>query len=162
MGIRSWRAAAWFDYVFKRAAEVVARIIHTPSRGGRLTGRWADDAQLDEVVNVLTHEFEAGPGSFLLELRTGLRWDKPTFTRMVGAMEQLVRERKADEPISRWIAQGFWYCDWFVRDWSTHEAFPREHEADYYERAHARLHDLAYWLFIGESPYTKGSGFDPI
>lgn len=49
----------------------------------------------------------------------------------------------------------FWYVDWFVREWSQHERFPQEHSPSY-----ERLHDLAYFLFFGESPYESPSALD--
>lgn len=117
---------------------------------------------MDEILNTLRQEFEATPGSFLLKLRCELSWDKAAFSRVTAAMHALVMQRNSEEPIPRWIAEGFWYFDSFVKEWSTHDNFPREHDRAYYESAYVRLYDLAYWLFIGESPYIGGSGFDPL
>lgn len=41
-------------------------------------------------------------------------------------------------------------------DWDQ-QAFSRLDES-----AYERLHDLAYWLFQGESPYKGGSGFEEL
>jgi len=110
----------------------------------------------------LQEEFEAADGSFLLRLRIDLRWDVAAFDRVTSAMLDVVKARDPLDPIPRWLAEGYWYLDWYVREWTSHEAFPRPHSSSYYEEAYERLHDLAYWLFIGESPYQKGSGFGPL
>ena len=73
-----------------------------------------------------------------------------------------VSTRPASDPIPRWIAEGFWFLDFFVKEWSGHENFPRPADTRYYERANQRLHDLAFWLFTGQSPYEAGRGFDPL
>ncbi|HET7459682.1 MAG TPA: hypothetical protein VFJ82_00485 [Longimicrobium sp.] len=112
-----------------------------------------------EPLDTLRSEFEAREGSFLLALRCDLTWDKAAFERVTTAMLAHVRQRDPEEPIPRWIAEGFWYMDWFVRDWSTHPSFPREHSGEYYEAAWLLLHDLANWLFIGDSPYEPGAEF---
>jgi len=77
-------------------------------------------------------------------------------------MHTFVSQRATEEPIPRWIAEGFWYLGWFVRDWSEHPNFPRQHDHTYYAHAYERLHDLASWLFIGQSPYEEGQGFEPL
>jgi hypothetical protein len=117
---------------------------------------------MDDAILVLQHEFDAMPGSFLLQLRCDLRWDKEAFNRLTVAMHTLVSEHNPEESIPRWIAEGFWYLDWFVKHWSTHANFPHEHAPAYYERAYERLHDLAFWLFVGESPYEGKQGFDAL
>ncbi len=60
------------------------------------------------------------------------------------------------------MAVGFWYIPSFVRDWTTHEHFPRVDLPEYYEKAYQRLEMLAYWFFFGESPYLAGKGFEPM
>lgn len=106
---------------------------------------------------VLEDEFHAKEGSFLIELRCGLNWDREAFSRLVGAMQAYVENRPASETtIERWIAEGFWHLDYFVKEWSSHPSFPRPYGDQYYEEAYERLHDLAYSLFVGESPYMDG------
>lgn len=106
--------------------------------------------------DILRHEFEAGEGSFLIQLRSDLKWDKAAFTRMTQEMRDCAAAHEGCETIERWIAEGFWYVEGFVRDWSSHANFPREFEDSYYEDAYERLRDLSYWLFMGESPYEAG------
>lgn len=115
-----------------------------------------------DTQTTLRRELDGAPGSFLLKLRRDREWDKAAFDRLTAVMLAHVEARDPDEPIERWIAEGFWYLDWFVRDWSRHQDFPRRHAEAYYARACGRLHDLAYWLFLGESPYQEGEGFDPL
>jgi hypothetical protein len=116
----------------------------------------------DQIIQVLRHEFDAEDGSFLIQLRCDLEWDKTAFARLVHAMHSYV-SRTSDEPkVERWIANGFWYLDMFVRDWTQHPNFPRVYPAEYYESAYRRLRRLAYWLFVGESPCLGGTGFGPL
>lgn len=113
-----------------------------------------------DCLLVLKEEFEAADGSFLLELRCNLNWNRAAFARVVGAMQAYLESRQASETLDRWIAEGFWYLDHFVEAWSSHPSFARPHGEDYYRAAYERLHDLAYWLFVGESPY-EGGGLPP-
>jgi hypothetical protein len=110
----------------------------------------------------LREELEASDGSFLLSLRTDLTWDPSAFDRLIAAMLEVVQARDPEEPIPRWMAQGFWFVDWFVKEWSQHPNFPRPHSAQYYQRAYERLHDLAFYLFMGTSPYQDGKGFEAL
>ena len=112
---------------------------------------------MTDPLAVLRREFEAEEGSFLLRLRSELEWDKGAFSALVLAMEGCAAESAGRPSIERWVAEGFWYLDWFVREWSSHPNFPRPHGEAYYEAAYGRLHDLAWWLFMGESPY-EGKG----
>lgn len=117
---------------------------------------------MSDLDAALRHEFEAKPGSFLLALRTELIWSKPAFWRLVGLMENYIEQeqgRSAPEPehLVRWVAEGFWYVDRFVREWTTDANFPRAYPTDYYERAFIRLNDLAFWYFTGVSPYQSTS-----
>lgn len=100
----------------------------------------------------LRSEFDAEPGSFLLQLRTDLTWDTVAFSRLVSCMEACAAAHVGVSALPRWIAEGFWFCGYFVQEWSSHNDFPRKHPADYYAAAYERLRDLAYWLFVGESP----------
>jgi hypothetical protein len=74
---------------------------------------------------------------------------RAAFSRLVAAME-------------RWIAEGFWYYQGFVRDWTSHPNFPRPYGESYYEVAYKRLSDLAYWMFMGESPYEGDGPLQPL
>jgi hypothetical protein len=132
----------------------------------------------DDYVSILAHEFSAGEGSFLLQLRVYLTWDKAAFTRLTQAMLSCcqaydARERRAAHvgsgadttPLPRWLAEGFWYVGPFVRDWTTHPAWQERlaPEQGYYDAAYERLDMLAYWFFTGDSPYTDPArGFTPL
>ena len=105
----------------------------------------------------LRREFEAGEGSFLLALRGDLHWSRQGFLRLVGAMQAYVEANPERETLERWIAEGFWYVGWFVREWSSHPNFPQDYEAGYYQRAYQRLFDLAFWLFSGNCPNASGT-----
>ena len=58
--------------------------------------------------------------------------------------------------LPRWLAEGFWYVGWFVRDWTTHPAWSERtaQEQDYYDDAYERLFMLSEWFFTGDCPYT--------
>jgi hypothetical protein len=115
---------------------------------------------VDQYLTVLRDEFDAEEGSFLIQMRSDLRWDKVAFTRLIVAMEQCCQAIDEQEKVDRWVAGGFWYVSFTIRDWTTHEQFPQDHGADYYEQAYQRLDDLAFWFFMGESPYQEGLGFE--
>ena len=117
---------------------------------------------MDDYLLVLRSEFEASDGSFLIQLRSDLHWDKESFTRLITAMQQCCQKHSKSETLERWMANGFWYVPSFVREWTTHPNFPRVHSAEYYQKAYQRLDDLAYWFFFGESPYLNGTGFEPM
>ena len=108
---------------------------------------------MTEYEPILRHEFDAADGSFLLQLRCDLTWDRAAFSRLVLAMEQCAAAHSGRDAIERWVAEGFWYLEQFTPDWSTHPNFPRPHGDQYYEAAYQRLRDLSYWLFVGDSPY---------
>jgi hypothetical protein len=101
---------------------------------------------------ILKSEFDAEDGSFLLIVRCELRWDIEAFRRLTSAMYDMATKLKGSEVIPTWIANGFWYCDTWVRDWTSHRNFPRP-QTDYYDSSLQLLRDLACFLFFGESPY---------
>ena len=101
---------------------------------------------------ILRREFEAEEGSFLLQVRGRLKWDWDAFRRLTSAMYDVADEARRQPSIETWIAQGFWFCDTWIRDWTTHPNFPRPPE-DAYQEAIELVHNLADFLFFGESPY---------
>ena len=122
----------------------------------------------DDYSTVLRNEFCANEGSFLLQLRVNLTWDKAAFTRLTEAMLACCKAYDAVDRraagigsgadttcLPRWIAEGFWYVSWFVKSWTTHPAWAErtKPEQEYYDRAYERLFDLAFWFFTGDSPY---------
>jgi hypothetical protein len=60
---------------------------------------------------ILKSEFDAEEGSFMLQSRTGLKWDWDAFRRLTSAMYDVADEAKGQPSIETWIAQGFWFCD---------------------------------------------------
>ena len=117
---------------------------------------------MDDYRNILKSEFDADDDSFSINLRIQLYWDKKAFARLTNAMKTCCEQEEKSESMERWLAEGFWYFSWFVKDWSQHENFPRPETEEYYEAAYERLDDLAYWFFVGESPYSNGQGFEPL
>jgi hypothetical protein len=123
----------------------------------------------DDYIRVLEHEFSADDGSFLIQMRCDLTWDKATFTRLTEAMLACCKayDARDERPtlmgsaydktqVPRWLADGFWYLSFYVKDWTTHPNWERTTapEQEYYDRAYVRLFDLATWFFTGHSPYT--------
>jgi hypothetical protein len=109
-----------------------------------------------DYQQILQAEFGAETGSFLLQLRTDLLWDKSAFDRLVAAMAQCANHHSAQDAIPRWVAEGFWYLDTLTRDWVNHPNFPKPHGTEYYAAAFERIRDLSYWLFVGEQPGSLG------
>ena len=132
----------------------------------------------DDYFEVLQHEFNAEEGSFLLQLRCDLIWDKAAFTRLTSAMLACCQayDEGMTQPtffgpaydmarIPRWLAEGFWYLSNFVYDWTTHPAWNerRAREPEYYRAAYERLHALGDWFFSGKCPYIdQAKGFEPM
>ena len=110
----------------------------------------------------LRHEFEAGEGSFLIQLRPDLVWDRAAFSRMTEAMHACAVDLERSDARERWLAEFFWFLSSFVREWSSHPNFPKPFEATYYEAAYRCLDDLAWWFFRGESSYASGHIWKPL
>ncbi|WP_296739456.1 hypothetical protein [Mesorhizobium sp.] len=106
-------------------------------------------------LHVLTNEFEAGDGSFLITIRPNMIWDIEAFDRLTDAMEQYCRVHGGSQTLERWVAQGFWYVPGFICNWTSHPNFPRAFPTTYYETAYRRLDDLAYWYFCGHSGHAE-------
>lgn len=119
-------------------------------------------SNMNDNLTILRNEFSAAEGSFLIQLRCELTWDRDAFMRLTTAMQTYCEESSHPDTLERWIAEGFWSTPSFVRDWATHASFPREHAEDYYAQAFERLDDLAYWYFLGESPYEGNARFEPL
>src|SRR4051812_3400246 len=117
---------------------------------------------MEDFMVILKNEFDAGQDSFLITLRPNLEWDKEAFDRLTSAMKLCAEEESSKPKLERWVAFGFWYIPKLVREWALHPNFPKAHAVDYYEKAFTRLDDLAYWYFLGQSPYTEGTGFEKL
>ena len=117
---------------------------------------------VESFLDILKREFTAEDGSFLIQLRPNLNWNKEAFSKLVTAMEACCKACEKQESLERWLVEGFWWMSWFVKDWTTHPSFPRPQPPEYHENALKRLEDLAYWFFSGCSPYEDGHGFDPL
>jgi hypothetical protein len=134
----------------------------------------------DEWYSILQREFNAKEGSFLLQLRCDLVWDRTAFTRLTGAMLDCCKaydtandppttaypgSQYYDRTVPRWLAEGFWYVASFVRGHTSHPAW-REKIAldpDYYDSAYERLDLLADWFFSGQCPFRDpDEGFAPM
>jgi hypothetical protein len=102
--------------------------------------------------DILRREFDAEEGSFLLQARSTLSWDWDAFRRLTNAMYDVADEARGQLSIETWIAHGFWFCDTWIPDWTSHPNFPRPSQ-EVYRDAIELIHNLAYFLFIGESPY---------
>jgi hypothetical protein len=112
-----------------------------------------------DIEAVLRFEFDAGPKSFLFELYEKRRWDDRAFARLTEAMRQYLQVHPPADSLPRWIAEGFWYLDWFVQSWTKHPAFEGQFPDSYYEEAYDTLNQLAYWLFVGEPSSDEVRGY---
>jgi hypothetical protein len=106
-----------------------------------------------EDLELLRHEFNAKDGSFLIQIRCDLRWDRQAFSRLEKAMRRVCAQQETQERLDRWLVEGYWYLADFVPDHTSHPSFPRPEPIQYYEAALERLRDLQYWFVFGESPY---------
>jgi len=117
---------------------------------------------MEDFMTILKNEFDAGEGSFLIKLRPNLEWDKEAFNRLATAMKRCAESKSNEPKLERWVVEGFWFVPRFVREWASHPNFKKVHAADYYPRAFTRLDDLAYWYFMGRSPYESGKHFEDL
>jgi hypothetical protein len=106
----------------------------------------------EEFLAVLNHEFNAEEGSFLLQLRCQGRWDWVAFARLTSAMEACCEHRREAETVERWVANGFWFCDVFVKEQARHSGMRLPGPPEDYERAFEQLAELAHWFFYDEHP----------
>ena len=109
---------------------------------------------MTDHLAVLRDEFGAEDGSFLIRLRADLDWDRAAFTRLERSMRAVCLSVQDDAVLERRLAEGFFVVSRFVRDWSTHENFPRPEPA-YHAACLERLDDLAGWYFSGRHPYLE-------
>lgn len=111
--------------------------------------------------SVLKHEFEAGEGSFVLQLRCGPGWDKEAYSRLFKAMLECCKAHDGQTHIERWIVEGFWWLDFYPRYNSQRSEDESDfYESDYYENAVTNFNHLAFWLFGGEA--RADDEFEPI
>ncbi len=108
---------------------------------------------MDDYLTILRKELDAEEGSFLLKFRCFADWDKVAFARLIRAMEQCAREHEGRDVIETWIARGFWFLETTTTGLVNRPERKPSADDDYYRRGCARLGDLSYWLFFGESPY---------
>ena len=101
---------------------------------------------------ILKREFDAEDESFLMRARCELTWDGAAFRRLTSAMFDVASEERRKSSIETWIASGFWFIDSWIGEWTGHPHFPHPPEPEHSE-AIQLIHDLCFYLFIGESPY---------
>ncbi len=124
----------------------------------------------EDYLAILRYEFSAQEGSFLLQLRCDMHWDKTAFDRVTQAMRRCCQHyQKAPAPsqeqdlpaeemlLPRWLAEGFWYMATFVRGHTSHPAWEQTIAAEpaYFKKAYHRLEMLAAWFFDGECPWRN-------
>jgi hypothetical protein len=112
--------------------------------------------------DILKKEFSAQDGSFLLRLHVWNDWDRHAFTRVTTAMCECCETQEGQETIERWLADGFWTVYGEVIG-CVERNYPRPApRPDYFKKAVARVHELAYWYFSGTSPSLPGTTLEPI
>lgn len=104
-------------------------------------------------LHLLRREFSAEEGSFLLQLRIDLHWDRDAFSRLEQAMRRTCAQQESQERLDRWLVEGYWYLSIFVPGHTSHPNFPRPEPIEYYDAAVQRLRDLQDWFVTGRSPY---------
>jgi len=116
----------------------------------------------EDYLTILKYEFHAEEGSFLLQLRVNLRWDKVAFDRLTKAMFMCCKHfqeeymQAQETMLPRWLAEGFWYLSYFVKEWTSHSSWEEKiaREPDYFKKAYERLFQLAFWFFEGIPPWN--------
>ena len=66
--------------------------------------------------------------------------------------KEIADKYKGVESIPTWVANGFWFFDTWVKEWTSHADLPRP-ETEYYENSIALTHEQAYNLLIDKCPY---------
>lgn len=110
---------------------------------------------MDEALRTLEHEFRSEPGSFLMQLRGDLRWDRDAFSRLERSLREVCERTQAAEDLPRWLAEGYYQVATEVPDWTSHPNFPRPEPGEYYAACIERLSDLADWFFRGWHAYIE-------
>ena len=100
--------------------------------------------------DILQREFNGEEGSFVFRARNELAWDWNAFRTLTSAMYDVADEARQKDIIETWIAQGFWFCDTWIRDFTSQPNFPRP-DQQAYDDAIGLINDLAHFLFIGEA-----------
>ncbi|CAL2091315.1 protein of unknown function [Tenacibaculum sp. 190524A02b] len=62
---------------------------------------------------------------------------------------------KETKTVSRETASGVWYISYFIKSLSSHQNFPKKQSKVYYEKAYELINDLAFYYFMGVSPYQS-------
>jgi len=83
---------------------------------------------LDNVddLELLRQEFRAEDGSFLLQLRVDLHWDRQAFSRLEQPMRRVCAQQEPRQQLDRWLVEGYWYLSDFVPGHTSHPDFPRQ------------------------------------
>ncbi len=116
-------------------------------------GEFISFSESENWKELLKSELYESSGAFLLKLRCDLKWSRSAFSRLIRAMYMTAFELRDEDKIDRWLTEAFRYCEFFIKDWSSHPNFPKEYSQKYYERCYKTLHDLCSLLFKGSSPY---------
>jgi hypothetical protein len=85
-------------------------------------------------------------------MRAEAKWDWVAFKDLSRAMFEVAKADRDKEHVEKWIGQGYWFCDTWIRSFSAHPSFPRP-ETKRYEAALEILSDLAFYYFEGVCPY---------
>jgi len=75
-------------------------------------------------LELLRREFSVEDGSFLLQLRIDLHWDRQAFSRLEQAMRRVCARLEPQDHLDRWLADGYWYLSDFVPGHTSHPNFP--------------------------------------
>ena len=81
-------------------------------------------AGIMDDLDLLRHEFNAEEGSFLLQLRIDLLWNRHAFSQLEQAMRRVCAQQESREQLDRWLAEGYWYLSDFVPATSATPTFP--------------------------------------
>ena len=97
-------------------------------------------------LSELKQQFDAEDNTFLMTIRDELYWNWDQFFSLSSLMYQVADTFHHQEEIDKWIAEGFWFCDTWIREWTMHSYFPQP-SPEQHEGALNLIHDLAFYLF---------------
>jgi hypothetical protein len=101
---------------------------------------------IEKLQNEIAEE-----GSFIYTLRIDLEWDWKAFRRLTRVLYDVAEANRGNQKVDLSVAHAFWFFDTWVRDHTSHPNFPRPEYG--YEDAIMLLDHLAYFFFMGESPF---------
>ncbi|WP_204004698.1 hypothetical protein [Micromonospora lutea] len=104
---------------------------------------------VEEALAVLRGEFGCDDGSFLMQLRIDLEWDRAAFARLEAALRVVCERYDRREASDEWLTESCRSIPNWVAGHTAHPSFPRPQPESYYRDSLDRLRALAAWFLHG-------------